>query len=337
MPSYDKLIETLSTGDRSRATQRVSRDDLVATLELAERYARIEKKVLGRAKVALSPTSLQVGSHEHDDALARGELVASSERTRLQLPEGPILELTRIIEDQGIKVLPRRLPHDYSGGFFFDDKLGPCILLQAAASESAIQYSLAHQYAHFMTDFDPYITTLCGWPTPAVLDDSIEVRAYHIALALLMPRADLEMYRKALETSAGETPFVELIQQLRVYFELDPEQILWRFLALGWIDASGMEELLESNAELAKALRAPVRVREGAALLPARFVRLVASAFGSGKLDLEAAARFLGTDLDGAEDILGQFEYEQPARNAEAAAPGRKRGKSGNGSSRARG
>jgi len=44
--------------------------------------------------------------------------------------------------------------------------------------------------------------------------------------------------------------------------------------------------------------------------LPDRFVRLVASAFGSGRIDLEDAARYFDTDADGAERILGQFEYE---------------------------
>ncbi len=333
---FDKLIETLAAGDRSHATERLTREDLAATLDLAERYARIEKKVLGAAaRVAYSPTSLELESHRDDDAAALGEFIATSERARLQLPDGPILELMRTIEEQGIKVLPRRLPQEYSGGFFFDEKLGPCILIQADASESALQYGLAHQYAHFMADFDPYITTLCGWPTPAVLEDPIELRAYHTALALLMPRTDLETYREAFGSSEGEALQAELVHQLRVYFELDPEQVLWRLLTLGWIDAAGLNTLLRSDARLADELRSEPRTRSEASLLPERFVRLVASAFGSGKVDLEGAAGFLGTDIDGAESILEKFEYERPAQaGAEAERGAAPRRKNGNGSRR---
>lgn len=333
MSRFEELIEALAAGDRSGAAQRFSRDDLAATLDLVERYARIEKKVLGPAKVVYSPTSLQLASHAQDDALAWGEHLARSERKRLALPSGPILELAHVIEEQGIKVLPRRFPPEYSGGFFFDEQLGPCILVQATANESALQYSLAHQYAHFVADYDPYITTMCGWPTAAVLDDPIELRAHHAALALLMPRADLELYRDALGSADGAALSDELVRQWQVYFELDPEQIFWRLLTLGWIDADGLQGMLQKDAELAARLRAPARVLDEQALLPARFVRLVACAFGSGKVDIEAAARLLGTDLEGAENILGQFEYEQSDTGSArtTTAPTQKRGKRGNG------
>lgn len=312
MSRFEELIETLIAGDRSGAAQPFSRDALAATLDLAERYARIEKKVLGSAKVVYSPTSLELASHTQDDALAWGELLARAERTRLDLQAGPILELARIIEEQGVKVLPRRFSPEYSGGFFFDEKLGPCILVPATENDSKLQYSLAHQYVHFVADYDPYITTLCGWPTAAALEDPIELRAHHAALALLMPRADLELYRDALGAKdAGALPD-ELVHQWQVYFELDPEQIFWRLLTLGWVDPDGLQRMLEKDATLAAELRSPTRVLSDQALLPERFVRLVACAFGSGKVDIGGAARLLGTDLEGAENILSQFEYEQP-------------------------
>ena len=339
---YEHLIENLTAGDRSGAARRLSRADLAATLDLAERYARIEKKVLGAAAVAYSPTSLEIDAHEQgsqDDTPAFGERIAATERARLGLPAGPVLELVRVIEEQGIKVLPRRFPSAYSGGFFFDAKLGPCILVQADASQSAQQYSLAHQYAHFVIDYDPYISTLCGWPDDAALTDSLELRAHATALALLMPREDLETYRDAFDVQSGAPLQPAFVQQLCVYFELDPEQVFWRLLMLGWIDAPGLQKLLGRDAELASSLRSTLPTSTDAALLPARFVRLVASAFGSGKLDIEAAARFLGTDVDGAESILGQFEYEQPdtdaaAQPSEGGAKDGKRGKNGNGSPR---
>ena len=335
MTSHDELIDALVRNDRSGATQTLARDELVAALDLAARYARIEQQVLGSAKVAYSPTSLQAKSHTEDDALAMGEFIATSERGRLGLPAGPILEPWRLIEEQGIKVLPRRFPPQYSGGFFFDDTLGPCILVQVDGSDSALHYSLAHQYAHWLLDYDPYITTLCGWPSGMSVEDTLEQRAHHAGLALLMPRSDLELYRNALDTGGGDTLQPELIRQLSVYFELDPEQILWRLMTLGWVDAAGLAAVLEQDAGLG-APQSTLRRRDDATLLPERFVRLVARAFGSGSLDLETAAHFLGTDFAGAERILSQFDYDAPAtRGAKQATgagrPKSKRGPNGNG------
>lgn len=341
MPANEKLIDALISGDRSRAPQAPSSDELSAAVDLAERYARIERKVLGAAEVAFSPTSMEVEPRRQDDPVTLGEFIATSERARLKLPAGPILELLRVVEAQGIKVLPRRLPPEYSGGFFFDAKLGPCILLQTQANDSALQYALAHQYAHFMADYDPYITTLCGWPSGDTLQDPVELHAHHTALALLMPRADLETYRDAFDageaSGSGEALPAELIQQLRVYFELDPEQIFWRLLALGWIDPPGLDRLLRDNPQLAATLRSPPPAKDDSMLLPERFVRLVACAFGSGKLDIEAAARYLGTNLDAAEGILSQFEYERPKTTSkrQTAASPRRRG-DGNGEARVR-
>ena len=137
MPSYEELIDALADGDRSRAARPLSRDELSATLDLADRYARIEKKVLGGAKVAFSPTSLEVESHRQDDVLEIAEWIAVSERARLNLPSGPVLELVHVIEEQGLKVLPRQFPPEYSGGFFFNEKLGPCVLCLLYTSDAA--------------------------------------------------------------------------------------------------------------------------------------------------------------------------------------------------------
>ncbi len=323
--------QKLRDGDRCRPrTQRSLPQQFVDdTLHFVERYARIEKIVVGGVEVHYSPASLAVDLSPDGDPVTQAEALAEAERARLELPVGPILELQRLIEAQGIKVVPRLFPaSEYAGGFFFDSQMGPCILLHAGLSESESLYALAHQYAHFLADFDPYITTLCGLPSAGATEDSSEARAHSTALALLMPRADLEIYRDALR-GQGEGPSVphraaqlgpppaerivsaEFLQHLRVYFDLDGEIILWRLLELGWIDAAGLRRLLETNAEVAKIVRTPPHeVFPGQMLLPDRFVRLVASAFGSGRIDLEDAAGYFDTDSDGAERILGQFEYE---------------------------
>ena len=324
-------IQKLRAGDRCRAAgaRGPSWTFLEDTLDLVGRYARIEKLVLGRVDVAYSPASLSVDLSAGGEPATQAEALAIAERARLNLPAGPILDLERLIEAQGIKVVMCGFPApSYAGGFFFDASLGPCILLPAGASESEKLYALAHQYAHFLADFDPYITTLCALPSNAIPDDPVESRAHAAALALLMPQTDLQLYRDALEAGHPGPVSAQLLDHLHVYFDLDPEIVLWRLTALGWIGATQWESLLAACPERADGLRAqPVRAVTGPALLPDRFVRLVASAFGSGRIDLDAAAAYFGTDSHGAEEILGQFEYEAPSPPAPEGAGSRLRPK----------
>jgi hypothetical protein len=142
-----------------------------------------------------------------------------------------------------------------------------------------------------------------------------------------MPRSDLELYRDAMAGEAGTPVTAELLQHLQVYFDLDVEIVLWRLLQLRWIEAEPLRDLLQANEELASHLRAPVReIPQDSVLLPERFVRLVASAFGSGRIDLDGAAESFGVRPEEAEVILGQFEYEGPP-----AGPSKGKTKRGNG------
>jgi Zn-dependent peptidase ImmA (M78 family) len=195
---------------------------LARVVNFAGRYARLEKLLFGNTKVAYSPSALSMNLSLAGDVIAQAEELAEAERTRFGISVGPILELGWLIEDQGIKIVPRRFPEDgpARGGFFFDSEVGPCILVDLADTVTQRDYVLAHQYGHFLADFDPYITTVCGHPDPALIEDPRELRAHIFALAFLMPRQDLETYRQALGI---EPPNItaEFVRQLQVYFAVD--------------------------------------------------------------------------------------------------------------------
>ncbi|MFQ5599480.1 MAG: ImmA/IrrE family metallo-endopeptidase [Candidatus Krumholzibacteriia bacterium] len=320
MSEHQKLVEALLAGDRRAAAggSPLSHGFLNSALDVAARYAKLEKLVFGNVRVVYSTASLEVDLAPSGDVVAQGEALAEVERSRLDLPAGPALELGYLIEDQGLKIIPRVFPAGSGalGGFFFDDRLGPCILLNVRASSSAIDYALAHLYGHYLADYDPYITTLCGRPDPELLEDPVELRAHQFALAFLLPRADLETYRDALGIGPGDPISVELVHHLEVYFEIDPEMVFWRLLSLGWIDAAGLQTLLAQHSSLADGLRAPAQEPAEGTLLPERFIQLVASAFGKRKLEIEDAARYLGTDIDEATRILEQFKYDDTSGRA---------------------
>ena len=323
---HQALVAGLMAGDRTRAADgpHLTPEFLQATLLFVERYARIEKMVLGGTRVSYSKAALGMNLSPGGDVLQQGEQLADSERTRFGLATGPILELGWLIEDQGVKIIPRRFPAGAAahGGFFFDSELGPCILVNADAIAVHRDYMIVHQYGHFLADYDPYITTLCGHPNPVLLDDPRELRAHQFALSFLMPRRDMETYRTALAL-ADKPLTAEFVRQLRIYFAVDTEMVFWRLLSLGWIEPPRIESLLRQNEDLL----APVKVDRmdtderlvilGA--IPERLVHLVASAFGRGFVELEDAASYLETDIEETKHVLEQFRF---AADEGGAAPG---------------
>jgi hypothetical protein len=201
--------------------------------------------------------------------------------------------------------------------------LGPVVFYDAAATQAQRDYIVAHQYGHFLADYDPYVHTICGHPGPDLVDDPREVRAHQFALAFLMPRADVATYRNASGLEAGDPIRREFVQQLQVYFGVDNEIVLWRLLSLGWTDAAGIEDLLERDGGLLPEVDLEQVDGDPRLVLgtptPERFVHWVASAFGRGLLDLPAAAELLDVEEHEAQRILGQFHYEEASAGSSEA------------------
>jgi Zn-dependent peptidase ImmA (M78 family) len=317
--SHEALIDSLVAGDltRGRAGRPLTRDFLRDMVDFASRYARLEKLLFGGTRVAYSNVALGIDLSIGGNVMSQGERLAEAERARFGLRAGPILELGWLVEDQGVKILPLPFPDGAAarGGFFFDSGLGPCILVDAGATAVQRDYMIAHQYGHFLADYDPYIATICGHPGPETLDDPRELRAHTFALAFLAPRSDLETYRTAFGLGPDAPVTADFVRQLQVYFALDFEAVFWRLLSIGWIDSKHVEKLLRENPDFVGAVdvdRMDADERVSFLGFPERFVHLVASAFGRGLIELEDAATYLATELDEAKHVLEQFHYEDP-------------------------
>ena len=331
---HDVLVELLIAGDHTREGRgpHLSAEFLASMIDMARRYARVEKMLFGGTRVVYSPSALGLNLSTTGDLVAQAETLADAERARFELPPGPILGIDRLVEDQGIKVLPLVFPAGAAarGGFFFDSSLGPCIFHDAAATQAQRDYIIAHQYGHFLADFDPYTHTICGHPGPEYVEDPREVRAHQFALAFLMPAADVAQYREASQLPVGDAIPREFVQQLQVYFGVDNEIVLWRLLSLGWIDASGIQALLDAEGGLLPEIDLEQTDADARLMLdkptPERFIHLVASAFGRGLVELPEAAELLDIEAVEAQRVLSQFHYEEtsapPARGGRKARGG---------------
>lgn len=331
---HETLIELLIAGDHTRPEDgpHLSAEFLRDTIDFAKRYAHIEKALFGGTRVVYSPSALGLNLSTTGDLVTQGEELAQAERARFELPAGPILEIDRLIEDQGIKVIPRAFPVGTvaRGGFFFDSSLGPCIFHDAAATVPERDYILAHEYGHFLADYEPYTHTICGHPGPGYTEDPREIRAHQFALAFLMPASDMQQYRDASDLGPGEPIRREFVQQLQVYFAVNNEIVLWRLLSLGWLDAAGIEWLMTEGGGLLPEI--DLEQTSGDARLemekptPERFIHLVASAFGRGLIEVDEAAELLEVEPLEAARVLGQFKYENPAESESAGTARKARG-----------
>lgn len=82
----------------------------------------------------------------------RGEEVAAEERTRLGIGDGPISNLRSLLEEAvGVRVFYYKLPSKVGGLFACNDELGGCIAINLLHPPARANWSLAHEYGHFIT------------------------------------------------------------------------------------------------------------------------------------------------------------------------------------------
>ena len=166
---------------------------------LCEDYLRLER--LNGAPVRRSYPSQYAIDGVPPEAAA--EDVASSERHRLGIGDGPLLNLREILEtDVGVRVFSIELPSSVAGLFAYTEQLGGCIAVNARHPEERRRWSMAHEYGHFLTSrFRSEVTMLATYErVPAG-----ERFADAFAGCLLMPAVGLRRrFNEALRASGGK-------------------------------------------------------------------------------------------------------------------------------------
>lgn len=86
------------------------------------------------------------------DVKKQAEHDAFELRQRLGLGNAPIKDIVTLLEmELGVRVYVRRVDSSISGLFAYDEKLGPCMLLNANHPRTRRSYSAAHECGHFIS------------------------------------------------------------------------------------------------------------------------------------------------------------------------------------------
>jgi Zn-dependent peptidase ImmA (M78 family)/transcriptional regulator with XRE-family HTH domain len=135
---------TIKDSDGSQPLQTVTEQ----LQRLSERYVELEniwKAPLSRNYPPVSDTS-------GTPAELAGEELATAERNRLGLGDGPVGNLrNRLESDVGLRIFYIKMPAKIAGLFAYNDSLGGCVAINAQHPAGRQRWTLAHEYAHFMT------------------------------------------------------------------------------------------------------------------------------------------------------------------------------------------
>lgn len=222
--------------------------------------------------------------------------VASAERNRLGVGDGPIGSLRERLEtDLGLRIFYYPMPSRIAGVFAYNDPLGACIGINVSHPRDRRQWSLAHEFGHFlMHRFRAEITVLevrrRGAPTERLADTFAE--------HFLMPASGLERrFTELLMTNPSGVTLADIVSLADLY-QVSVQALILRLEGLRRLQAGTWDRLKAEGFKPQHAQRL-LGIDANPSLqdkLPRRYVGLAVEAFRRGELSEGQLARFLRTD-----------------------------------------
>lgn len=235
--------------------------------------------------------------------------VATAERNRLGLGDGPLLHLRGPLEgDVGLRVFYMPLPSKVAAMFAYTESTGGCIAVNRKHPEERRRMSIAHDYAHFLTNrFRPEIT-LAG---RGRRQPEQERFAEAFARAFLMPASGLSRrFHELRRSRAGKVTPADLCVMAHMY-HVSLEAFTLRLEDLRLIGSGTWERLRQAGFRVreAQALLNLEPHPTADSLLPVRYHYLAVLAFERGDLSEGQLARFLRVDRVEARRIVDDLGH----------------------------
>ncbi len=259
---------------------------------LCEDYLELER-LCGSPLTRTYPPQYPIEGLSPEDA---AEDVASAERSRLGLGDGPILPLREILEnDVGLRIFYPRLPSRIAGMFGYTEKLGGCIAINSAHPEERRRWSLTHEYGHFLTNrFRPEVSVMFVYErVPAS-----ERFADAFAGAFLVPTSGLRRrFHELARLRKGTITPTELCR-LAHYYCVSVEALTRQLEARDLLPSGTWDRLRDSGFKVreAQTILGLQPHPQADYLLPLRYQYLAVEAYQRGDLTEGQLARFLRAD-----------------------------------------
>jgi Zn-dependent peptidase ImmA (M78 family)/DNA-binding XRE family transcriptional regulator len=271
---------------------------------LCEEYVHLEALCKAPLRRRFPPEYEVLGS---DPELA-AEDIASSERRRLDLGEGPVATLREILEgDVGIRVFQLSLPSNVAGLFVCAEPIGACIAVNLHHPAERRRASLAREFGHFLTArHRPEITLEARFERRPAGERFAEA----FARSFLMPASGLR--RRFLELERERTRGVTYgdLCRLAQFYAVSVEVMTRRLEELRLIPAGTRDRLRMERFRGREAQQPlePDAVHRDDEIFSPRYIALAVEAWQQGELSEGQLARALRTDRLGARETIQRLE-----------------------------
>jgi Zn-dependent peptidase ImmA (M78 family)/transcriptional regulator with XRE-family HTH domain len=272
-------------------------DDIKRFEDLCRWYVELEE-LLGAPLPRRYPALYDVAATPVERA---AEEVASTERNRLGLGDGPIGDLWGLLEtDVGLRVfaIPMR-DGCIAGMFLYTEEYGGCVVVNANHPEERRRLSAVHEYAHFLTERHKAEITILN-ASKRVPESERFANAF--ARFFLMPSAGLQRRFEAIRRTKNKPITPADVLALSHLYRVSFQAMTWRLEELKLLPAGTWERLRDQGFKPSQA-RDLVGLRpleQELPNLPLRYEALAVQAFAEGHLTEGQLAERLGTDRVGA-------------------------------------
>jgi len=171
-----------------------------------------------------------------------GEEVAATERTRLGLGDGPILDLRSLMEESlGLRIFYYDLPATMGGLYAYSEDLGGCIGINRRHPAPRAVWSLAHECGHFLTT--RFLADVSLWDDEPWGKSSAERFADSFAKNFLMPRAGVNRVLTEFVRAHGKGVTVADVMTLAHQFRVSAEAMFRRLEELKRLPSGTWDKL----------------------------------------------------------------------------------------------
>ncbi len=225
-----------------------------------------------------------------------GADISAVERNRLGLGDGPIGNLRERLEAEvGLRIFYFPMPSKIAGAFAYNEILGACVGINSKHPRDRRQWSLAHEYGHFLIHrYQPELTIL----ETRRLNSGKEKVADAFAENFLMPASGLNRRFSDIHRSSSQGATLADILNLAALYRVAVQALVLRLETLRRLPGGTWERLVAEGFAVRKAQRllgieANPPIGD---LFPQRYVALAVTAFRRGDLTEGQLAQYLRTD-----------------------------------------
>jgi Zn-dependent peptidase ImmA (M78 family)/DNA-binding XRE family transcriptional regulator len=245
-----------------------------------------------------------------DSSEELGEQVALAERNRLGLGDAPILDLRAILEESvGLRIFYFSMPSLIAGVFAYNDELGGCIGINSQHPAARGNWSLAHEYGHFLTTrYQSDVVLESGrWARPFA-----EQFADRFAASFQMPRGGINRRFSELRDARPDKQIrIADLLQLAQFYRVSVQALALQLESLRRLPRGTWEQLKARGLKPEQA-RAALGLSSHDSgkppLLPQRYLFLAKEAYEEGLLSEGQLARKLRADRVSARVMLEELD-----------------------------